>query len=128
MTAPKASKTTAADNNAKSVSDAVLPAATDAVGAAANAVSEAAAGFTKTFDETVEHLRSVNEEFIEAAKQTGNLSLDTYEQTLGTLLELEERIGTASQFAWVSELTQAHVSFVTQVSRPLISAARDALR
>lgn len=104
-----------------------LPAATDAIGAATNAASEAAAGFTRTLDETVEHIRSFNEELIESAKQAGIFSLDTYEKTLSTLLELEERIGTASQLDWVTELTQAHVAFITEISRPLISAARDAL-
>ncbi|WP_407107192.1 hypothetical protein [Rhodococcus aetherivorans] len=72
--------------------------------------------------------RAVNDNLLATAKLTGTLTLDTYENTLHTLLALEERVGTVSGLGWIGELTRAHVALVTSVSSPVFSAARQALQ
>src|SRR5574340_1291775 len=123
MTNPASNATKAASKAATDAAEAATKAATTATAAATSAAQEAAAGFSKTIDETTERIRALNEKIIEAAKQTGNLSLDTYEKTLGSLLEFEEKVGNASQLDWVAALSKAHASFISEVSNAYTSAA-----
>lgn len=89
---------------------------------------EAGTGFAATVADSAGQFRAVNDNLLATAKLTGTLTLDTYENTLHTLLALEERVGTLSGPGWIGELTRAHVALVTSVSSPVFAAARHALR
>ncbi|QIX53983.1 hypothetical protein [Rhodococcus sp. DMU1] len=90
--------------------------------------SEAGTGLAATVADSAGQFRAVNANLLATAKLTGTLTLDTYENTLHTLLALEERVGTLSGPGWIGELTRAHVALVTSVSSPVFAAARHALR
>jgi hypothetical protein len=80
---------------------------------------------TAAVDEAAQRIRDLTERFIEAAKKAGNASLDTYEKSLQSLVDFEERAAGASQLDWVSSIAQAHAKFVQDVSAAYVSAARE---
>lgn len=88
---------------------------------------EADPGLTASVADAAGQFRAVNDNLLATAKLTGTLTLDTYENTLRTLLALEERVGTLGGPGWIGEMTRAHVAFVTSVSSPVFAAARHAL-
>ena len=79
-------------------------------------------------DEAAQRIRDLTEQFIEAAKKAGNASLDTYENSLRSLVDFEERAAGASQLDWVSSIAAAHAKFVQDVSAAYVSAAREMLK
>jgi hypothetical protein len=79
-------------------------------------------------EEASQRIRELTERFIEAAKKAGNLSLDTYEKSLQSLVDFEEQAAGASQLDWVQGIAQAHAKFVTDISAAYVKAARDMLK
>ena len=80
---------------------------------------------TAAVDEVAQRIRELTERFIDAARKAGNASLDTYEKSLQSLVDFEERAAGASQLDWVSNIAQAHAKFVQDVSAAYVSAARE---
>jgi predicted RNA-binding Zn ribbon-like protein len=83
---------------------------------------------TAAVDEVAQRIRELTERFIDAARKAGNASLDTYEKSLQSLVDFEERAAGASQLDWVSNIAQAHAKFVQDVSAAYVSAAREVLK
>ena len=79
-------------------------------------------------EDAAQRIRALTEQFIEAAKKAGNVSLDTYENSLRSLVDFEERAAGASQLDWVSSIAAAHAKFVQDVSAAYVSAAREMLK
>lgn len=90
--------------------------------------NETVAKITEQAEQAAERIRDLNERIIEAAKKTGNTGLDAYEKALTSFLEFETKAAEASQLDFINSLTQAHVSFVTDMSKVFTDAARDALK
>ena len=80
------------------------------------------------YDEAANRIRELTERFIEGAKKAGNLTLDTYEKSLQSLVDFEEQAAGASQLEWVQSIAQAHAKFVTDISNAYVKAARDMLK
>lgn len=83
---------------------------------------------TPDFEAAADRVRQLNEKVITAAKQGGNVSLDVYEKTLTSVLDLEKQLAGASQLEWVSALAKAHADFVSDVSSTVTTAAREQLK
>jgi hypothetical protein len=83
---------------------------------------------TAAVDEVAQRIRELTERFIDAARKAGNASLDTYEKSLQSLVDFEERAAGASQLDWVSNIAEAHAKFVQDVSAAYVSAAREVLK
>jgi hypothetical protein len=79
-------------------------------------------------DDAARRIRELTERFIEAAKKAGNASLDSYEKSLQSLVDFEERAAGASQLDWVSSIAAAHAKLVQDLSAAYVSAARDMLK
>jgi len=79
-------------------------------------------------DEAVTRIRELNERLIEASKSAGQITLDAYEKALQSLVDFEEKVGSASQLDWVSAVATTHAKFVQDVSGAYISAARELLK
>jgi len=86
------------------------------------------AAATAAVEDAAQRIRDLTEQFIDAAKKAGNASLDTYEKSLQSLVDFEERAAGASQLDWVSSIAAAHAKFVQDVSAAYVSAARDMLK
>lgn len=94
----------------------------------ATATKTAPNPFDIDVEATVERVRTLNEKLLTAAKQGGNLTLDAYEKTLTSLVDLEHRLAGASQLDWVSAAATTHTTFVTEMNSAYLKAARDALK
>jgi hypothetical protein len=80
------------------------------------------------FDDAVKRIRELNERVIEAAKQSGRVSLDAYERSLKDLLDFEKKVANATQLDWVNALASAHAKFISDVSQAYTQAARELLK
>ncbi|HET8992426.1 MULTISPECIES: hypothetical protein [unclassified Rhodococcus (in: high G+C Gram-positive bacteria)] len=140
MTAPaKPIPAAKANDAAAKATDAASKAATDAAATAQKtaekltesataAADKAAADFTKVVDETTERVNEFNSKFVEAAKQSGNLGVDTYEKAVTSLLDLQEKFAEATPVEWVADITKAQVSFARELTSTVTSTARDLLK
>ncbi len=79
-------------------------------------------------DEAVERIRELNEKLIAAAKQSGNVSLDAYEKTLKDMLAFSQKAAGATQLDFVQAVTQAHSTYISDISKAFTTAAREALK
>ncbi|MDC3727898.1 hypothetical protein [Rhodococcus sp. Rp3] len=141
MTAP--TKTTAANAKATEAAAKATEAATKAAAeatataqqsaekltsTAAAVADKAATEFTKTVDEATERFQEFNAKFVDAAKQSGNLGVDTYEKAVSSLLDLQEKVADATPVEWVADLAKAQVSFARELTTTVTSTARDLLK
>lgn len=78
-------------------------------------------------DHTVDRIRNINEQLIEAASASGNRVLDTYERTLSTMLEFQLSMANSTQLEWVNAIARAQAQFMLEVSSYYTKAARDLL-
>lgn len=78
-------------------------------------------------DHTIERIRNYNEQIIESASTSSHKVLDTYEQTLRTVLEFQLSLAEASQIEWVNAMARAQAQFMLEISSFYTKAARDML-
>jgi hypothetical protein len=79
-------------------------------------------------EQTIEHIREMNERLIESSKTAGTVALDSYEKALQGMLDFQQKIAGASQLDWVTALAETHAQFVQDFSGAYIKAARDNLK
>ena len=91
----------------------------------ANAI---AAPFDIDFDANAERMRELNDKVLTAAKQAGAVSLDTYEQTVNTLLDFGQKAADSTKVDWVSALAKSQASIISEFTNTYTKAARDLLK
>ncbi|MCK0092830.1 hypothetical protein HCA61_03210 [Rhodococcus sp. HNM0563] len=131
MTAPAKPAAKATETAAKAATDATATAQKTAeklTASAAAAADKAAAELTKTVDETTERVNEFNAKFVEAAKQSGNLGVDTYEKAVGSILDMQEKFAEATPVEWVADIAKAQVSFARELTSTVTTTARDLLK
>jgi hypothetical protein len=84
--------------------------------------------FDVDFEAATERIRGLNEKVLEAAKQTGTMSLDAYEQTVNSLLDFSQKAADSTKVEWVSALAKSQASVITEVTNAYTTAARDLLK
>ena len=94
----------------------------------ATAATKIAAPFDIDFDASVERVRGLNENMVAAVKPTGAVSLDSYEQTVTTLLDLSQKAADSTKVDWVSALAKSQASIISEVTNTYTSAVRDLLK
>ena len=75
-----------------------------------------------------ERLRKLNERIIEAGKQTGEITLSSYEKALKAIAGAVERGPGTSDIDWISHLATTQAKFIRDVTEAWTSAARDRLK
>ncbi|TQF65950.1 hypothetical protein FK531_18885 [Rhodococcus spelaei] len=93
-----------------------------------NVVAEGVESITKSFDENLERVQGLNEKFVDAAKLSGNLSLDTYEKTVTSVLDFQKSIAGATKLDWLTAVVDAQTSLVKGISTAATTAAREILK
>jgi hypothetical protein len=83
---------------------------------------------TASYEETIKHIRELNERMIESSKSAGRAALDAYEKALQSMIDFEKQMANASQLDWVSALANTHAQFIKDVSASYIEAARETLK
>ena len=127
-----------------SATEAVKGAASQAAGAAAQAAGAAQAAVGQVtgkageaaqqlklsggVDATVARIRELNERAITAAKAAGVSALDAYEKALQSVVEVEEKLGTASSLDWIQQVINAQADFMKKISANYVAAIRERLK
>jgi hypothetical protein len=84
--------------------------------------------FDVDFEAATERIRGLNEKVLTAAKQTGTMTIDTYEQTLNSLLDFSQKAADSTKVDWVSALAKSQASAITEVTNAYTMAARELLK
>ena len=84
--------------------------------------------FEADFEAATERIRGLNETVLAAAKQTGTISLDAYEQTVNSLLDFSQKAADSTKVDWVSALAKSQASVITELTNAYTKAARDLLK
>ena len=63
-----------------------------------------------------------------AAKQTGTVSVDTYEQAVNNVLDFGQKADYVTKVNWVSALTNSQASIIAEATNAYTKAARDLLK
>ncbi|MCL2533941.1 MAG: hypothetical protein FWE39_07235 [Nocardiaceae bacterium] len=95
---------------------------------AKNTLTDGLESVTKSFDENLDRVQSLNEKFVDAAKLSGNLTLDAYEKALSSVLDFNKSIATAAKLDWVATVVDAQTSLVQGISTAATTAAREVLQ
>ena len=94
----------------------------------ATAIAPTIKPFDIDFEAATERIRELNEKVLAAAKQTGNISLDTYEQTVNSLLDFSQKAAESTKVDWFSALAKSQASVITEVTNAYTKAARELLK
>jgi len=84
--------------------------------------------FDVDFEGATERIRGLNEKVLAAAKQTGTMSIDTYEQAVNSVLDFSQKAADSTNVDWVSAIAKAQASYITEVTNAYTKAARDLLK
>jgi hypothetical protein len=79
-------------------------------------------------DQTVQRLKELSDQAIEAGKQNGRTWLDAYEQLLNSYLKLQQQAAQGTQVEWVNTLANTNADFVREMSQAYLSAVREQLK
>ena len=82
------------------------------------------AGVADVADETIERIRELNEQILEAGKQWGQSFLDAYEQSMRTFADFTLKTGQSTDVEWISHVAKAQADFTREVTRQATEAAR----
>jgi hypothetical protein len=81
---------------------------------------DAAAGV----DQLVEQVRQLNERIIEASRKSGETYLQSYQQLLKTVADVQEEAGKASPWDWVTTMATAQANFTRDIAEAYAAAGR----
>ena len=84
--------------------------------------------FDIDFDANADRMRELNDKVLTAAKQAGAVSLDTYEQTVNTMLDFSQKAADSTKVDWVSALAKSQASIISEFTNTYTKAARDLLK
>lgn len=82
--------------------------------------------FIPNLEQTVERTREVQERLLASAKSAAEVSLDSYEKAIQSVVEFELRA--AEKSPWGSALISTHASFLKDMTSLYTNAAREMLK
>ena len=85
-----------------------------------NPAGDAPAGM----EELAEHIRQLNEQIIEASRRSGESYLQSYQQLLQTVADVQEEAGKASPWDWVTTMATAQANFTRDIAEAYAAAGR----
>jgi hypothetical protein len=75
-------------------------------------------------DELAEQVRQLNERIIEASRKSGETYLQSYQQLLKTVADVQEQAGKASPWDWVTTMATAQANFTRDIAEAYAAAGR----
>jgi hypothetical protein len=84
--------------------------------------------FDADFDAAAARIRELSDKMVTAAKQAGTMSLDTYEQTMSSLLDFGQKLADSTKVEQISEIAKSQASIINTVTSAYTQAARDLLK
>src|SRR5215211_574174 len=85
---------------------------------------KSSADATAGMEELVEQVRQLNERIIEASKRSGETYLQSYQQLLKTVADVQEEAGKASPWDWVTTMATAQANFTRDIAEAYAAAGR----
>jgi hypothetical protein len=82
------------------------------------------AGGDAGMEELVEQVRQLNERIIEASRRSGETYLQSYQQLLKTVADVQEEAGKASPWDWVTTMATAQANFTRDIAEAYAAAGR----
>ncbi len=75
-------------------------------------------------EELAEQVRQLNEQIIEASTRSGQTYLESYQQLLKTVADVQEEAGKASPWDWVTTMATAQANFTRDIAEAYAAAGR----
>jgi hypothetical protein len=75
-------------------------------------------------EELAEQVRQLNERIIEASTRSGQTYLQSYQQLLRTVADVQEEAGKASPWDWVTTMATAQANFTRDIAEAYAAAGR----
>lgn len=75
-----------------------------------------------------ERVRELNDKVLTAAKQTGTMSLDAYEQTVQSVLDFGLKIADSTKVEQISDIAKSQAAIINEVTNAYTQAARELLK
>ncbi|MGI8440788.1 MAG: hypothetical protein ACR2NV_11490 [Thermoleophilaceae bacterium] len=82
----------------------------------------------RTADYGAERFQELNGRFVDTSRRAGNVYVDSYEKTMKTVADLQERVAAASQNEWLTSMAVAQADFIRELARVQTQTARELLR
>ena len=82
----------------------------------------------QNIEELATRTRELNERIIAAGKQAGETYLKTYERALASIADLQEEVGKASPYEWVTTVANAQARFTRDLAEAYTSAGRELIK
>ena len=82
----------------------------------------------KQVEDTIERIRALNEQILQAGKEWGQGYLDAYEQSMRAFADIQARAGEGSDVAWISQIARAQADFTREVTKYATEAGRRMLK
>jgi hypothetical protein len=78
-------------------------------------------------EQTTQQVREFGEQAAQASRGYADLALQTYEQSVATIVEFEQKAAEAAPADWMKTAIDAHAGFVKDVNDAYLKAIRGAL-
>lgn len=82
---------------------------------------------TAHLDETVERVREFNEQLVESGRQAGVVLVDTYEKTLKSWADYQDKLADQTHVDAVATIARAQAQYTRTVANASAGAARELL-
>jgi len=79
-------------------------------------------------EETVERIRQLNEQILDAGKKAGAAYLSAYEKALQSIADYQEQVARQSDVEWISTIVDAQAGFTRELTKVWVSTGRDLLK
>ena len=79
-------------------------------------------------EETIERIRELNEQILEAGKKAGGAYLSAYEKALQSIADYQEQVAKQTDVEWVSTIVDAQARFTRELTKVYVSTGRELLK
>jgi hypothetical protein len=83
---------------------------------------------TEAVEATVERIRELNEQILDAGKKAGGAYLSAYEKALQSIADYQEQVAKQTDVEWVSTIVDAQARFTRELTKVYVSTGRELLK
>ena len=83
---------------------------------------------TEAVEATVERIRELNEQILDAGKKAGGAYLSAYEKALQSIADYQEQVAKQTDVEWVSTIVDAQARFTRELTKLYVSTGREFLK
>lgn len=80
-----------------------------------------------SLDQAVERIRELNERIVSEGRVLGIRFLDSYEESLRTLLDLQQRLADSTGQEWLTDIAKAQTDLLRNLGEAYVNGAREFL-